>query len=675
MITALPLLQTVVLVGGTVHPMLPGEAPRPAKILVHNGLIVEVSVPGESLTRIRDADGVVIEPEIIDISGKHVLPGLIDGMVNHDADHDALYVASGVTFVRDQAGQLSRILAAKDAAARNAACGPDLFICGEIFDGAPPVTTAAVVISSVAEAENKVTRYIEQGIDYCSFYQGLGTSREGNSQESDRAAVLEKVAELAHAAGVSVWGPRLPGMTLAEASALGQDGVFYLDGCLPESARWNELNASGLEAISGAMPRELALTPAMRLYSHRIQDPGADPPELTVLGPHYAFQWMQELELRRNLGWDAYVAGGARVVALQRELLGRLAREGQALLPGSGAPNPWILPGIGFHDELADWERSGISREQILTYATSGAAKLLGVDGERGSIEAGKIADLVVVDGNPRENLDHLRSPELVVLRGRVLRRKFLDELVDALVERVSKIKAEAAAPIDVAALDLPEGEIVLEGVVDNAAHGQRLSAERYAVVRAEDGSLTYVGRLVTPGSAVYDETVLDTQQRVVDNRLETFEAKISFGSQSSYSLSGKRRGGNMNLRQSVIKDGADFGSQNTTIRQELSFIDLGSVTSNLILAKHQPPGRFFVLYLENLEAIVGTWSMAPTRPYAYVLQTTQGGANVELDSRGAPVSIRRVQGTTIVETNSRESSPNEGPGLAPPKREAQQKE
>ncbi len=366
MIFALNLLQTVVLVGGTVHTMVPGESPQAAKVLVHEGRIVELVAPGEPLTPVLDEDGEPVSPEVVDVTGLHVLPGLIDGMVNHDSDHDALYVASGVTLVRDQASQLARVLAARAPGARNASVGPDLFVAGEILDGDPPVTTAAVVISSVEEAEDKVPRYLETGIDYLSFYQGLGTSRQGAAQGGNREEVLAKVTELAHAGGAQVWGPRLPGMTLAQAVRAGQDGMFYLDGCLPEGTVWNSLSASGLESLSQEVPSELALTPAMRLYSHRIEDPGPDPPELTVLGPHYAFQWLQERDLRRNLGWDDYVKNGARVVALQRELLGRLDAKGQALLPGSAAPNAWILPGIGLHDELADWERAGIERSKII---------------------------------------------------------------------------------------------------------------------------------------------------------------------------------------------------------------------------------------------------------------------------------------------------------------------
>lgn len=666
--SALQLVQSVVLVGGTVHSMVPGEEPRPQQVLVHEGRIVALANPGTTLPTLTNAEGEVVEPEPIDISGKHVVPGLIDGLVNHDADHDALYVASGVTLVRDQANDLARVLSARTAEVRDAALGPDLFICGRILDGDPPVTTAAVVIASVAEAEEKIPRYLEFGVDYLSFYQGFGTSRQGSEQTGDRSEILAKTCELAHEGGLQVWGPRLPGMAIAEAVRSGQDGLFYLDGVLPEGAHWNSVDPAGLKPIIDGVPRSLAITPAMRLYSHRIEDPGDDPPELAVLGPHYSFQWVQERDMRRNLGWEDYVANGARVVALQRELLGKLSEAGQPLVPGSGAPNAWVLPGVGLHDELADWQRAGIPNEKILHAVTAGAAQALGVADQRGTIEAGKIADLIVVGGDPRESLDFLRAPDEVVLRGKLLRRQDLDKMVMALFERVAKVKAEAAKPIEIPELALPEGEVLLSGIVENKAHGQRLSAERYAVVRAEDQSLNYIGRLVTPASATYAETTLETSQKFVENKLQEFVLEILFSERDSFKLSGQRVGGNMRMRMSGTRDGQTV-SENTSVAQEISFLDVGSVTSHLVLAKHQPPGRFFTLFLEDLNPIIGTWAMQAGEDFQYLVQTAQGGANVKLDSRGVPVAIRRVQGTTIVETTTLESQPEIGPGLALPER------
>lgn len=666
--TILSLMQSALLVGGTVHSMVPGEEPRPANVLVHRGEIAAVLGPAESVPVLTDADGKPVAVEPVDVTGMHLVPGLIDGMVNFDADHDALYVASGVTLVRDQANELTRVLAARTPEARRLTPGPDLFVAGRILDGSPPVTTESVVITTIAEAENKIPQLCELGIDYFSFYQGLGQSRQGTPEGETPGKVLERICEMAHESGRRVWGPILPSLDLRSAHALGQDGLFYLDGLLPKGSTWNDLDPARLPAIAKAVPTTLALTPGMRLYAQRLEDPGEDPPELGVLGPHYAYQWQQDLDVRRNMDWERFVQAGTRVVEMQRALIAELAKNGQRILPGSAAPNPWILPGIGLHDEFDELAKAGLTPRQILESATSGAAELLGIADRRGSIQAGRVADIVAVRGNPLEKLELLREPELVCLRGRVLRRGDLDGMVDQLFERVQAIKAEAAQPIEVPPLELPEGELLLSGDVENAAHGQRISAERFAVVRQEDGTFVYVARVLTPASASYKETVLDLTQQVKDNRLVEFELRVSFGEEDSLGLSGIQVGGSMRLRQTATLKGMNAGGKNTTVSRELSFIDAGSVTAGMILARHQPPGSFYALFLEELEPITGPWTMRPGEDFTYLATTPTGAAYFESDARGTPKLCRRVRGTTVIESTLIEDS-LEGPGLEVPVR------
>ena len=90
-------LQGVALVGGTVHTMTEGTEPSVQTVLIEEGRITAIAEDLEL------PEGT----EIVDVAGMHVAPGLIDGMTNHDADHDALYIASGVTLIRDTGNDLS----------------------------------------------------------------------------------------------------------------------------------------------------------------------------------------------------------------------------------------------------------------------------------------------------------------------------------------------------------------------------------------------------------------------------------------------------------------------------------------------------------------------------------------------------------------------------------------
>src|SRR2546427_4920438 len=105
----LPLLQSVALTGGTVHTMAPGETPRVATVVIENDRIAAVG-PDAAIPE---------KAQRIDVSGMHVIPGLIDGMVNHDSDHDRLYVSFGVTLVRDVGNDLVHILSERDKERRS----------------------------------------------------------------------------------------------------------------------------------------------------------------------------------------------------------------------------------------------------------------------------------------------------------------------------------------------------------------------------------------------------------------------------------------------------------------------------------------------------------------------------------------------------------------------------
>ena len=99
-----------------------------------------------------------------------------------------------------------------------------------------------------------------------------------------------------------------------------------------------------------------------------------------------------EVAYRNTLRDDQYQRVGQRIAKKQAVILADMHAAGVKLLPGSAAPHPWLLPGRGFHDELGHWERAGIPAADVLRYATLGAAEILGIADERGSLAPGKVA-------------------------------------------------------------------------------------------------------------------------------------------------------------------------------------------------------------------------------------------------------------------------------------------
>jgi imidazolonepropionase-like amidohydrolase len=116
--------------------------------------------------------------------------------------------------------------------------------------------------------------------------------------------------------------------------------------------------------------------------------------------------------------FDRAQAAWPRMLALVR----RLHQEGVHLTVGSDLASPWVIPGVAFHQELALLESAGISRVEVLRMATRNGAEGLGIGHEVGTVEVGKRADLVVLEGDPAADIANTRRIIYVVLGGSIHR-------------------------------------------------------------------------------------------------------------------------------------------------------------------------------------------------------------------------------------------------------------
>jgi hypothetical protein len=114
------------------------------------------------------------------------------------------------------------------------------------------------------------------------------------------------------------------------------------------------------------------------------------------------------------------------------ELVGRMHQAGVGILAGTDTMNPYCFPGFSLQDELALLVEAGLSPMAALQAATRNPARLMGQSDQRGTLEAGKIADLVLLDHDPLADIHNTRSIRAVVLRGRLLPRAALDEMLSA---------------------------------------------------------------------------------------------------------------------------------------------------------------------------------------------------------------------------------------------------
>jgi imidazolonepropionase-like amidohydrolase len=102
-------------------------------------------------------------------------------------------------------------------------------------------------------------------------------------------------------------------------------------------------------------------------------------------------------------------------------MVGRMEQAGVPIIGGTDTPNPYVFPGFAVHDELQLLVAAGLSPMWALQTMTRDAARYLGLAGTMGTVEAGKVADLVVLDANPLDDIRNMQRIHAVVVRGRYI--------------------------------------------------------------------------------------------------------------------------------------------------------------------------------------------------------------------------------------------------------------
>jgi len=637
----------LLLQGATVHSMVAGESPRRTNVLIEGDRIRALG------------DELVEDPrvEVLSLSGLHVFPGLIDAHVNFDPEHDALYLSAGVTTVRDIGGDHAMLSREREPAQRERGPGPTLLTAGAALDGDPPISSTAVILRNAHAAEEYLPILFEEQVDFLSVLPGL-------PEEAWRKAL-----ELAHGKGLTVYGPRPRELSLAAAIQAGQDGFHGLDALLPLSVYWDFVQLPALdEGIAALAETRRPLIPLFEASALRLRDQGTDERVLQLFGllaPSYESWWRADLTARKQILNEERLRTGERLLEKQARALKSLFDASVRLLPGSGAPQPWILPGHGLHQELAQWVQVGLPPLTVLELATRGAAECLGLSGERGTIQVGALADLVVVSADASEDLARLANPEWVFVRGRGLARADLEAGLAALAERQSQLRAALAREIQVAAPPTPEdGVVILEGTAESESFGTRLESERYRVVRLPDERLLFTGRVVYPAATEQDAREMTVEQTVQNGEL--IEARVTLKERESV-LEYRGIWTANSWRMQTLLDGKPVNTPKPA-REHPVCLDVGSVTSLLVVAQAALAERLPVVRLfAGLDAQLEAWRSEQDQHGDHQIRTPIGQRAFRLDERGALVFALLRVGASSVSTRGLSSDSFGGPGLPLP--------
>ncbi|HTS87570.1 MAG TPA: amidohydrolase family protein [Gemmatimonadales bacterium] len=417
----------IALVGGNVISGSGGAVLRDAVIMVHKGKI-ETVTPREGFDIPRDALSV-------DVSGSWIIPGLIDGHAHTERWALLHYVAAGVTTVRDMHGQQDSILALREEVSLGGLVAPRIYSAGAMIDGAPATYPTATEVHNADQARRAVDARAVAGVDYIKVYThitpdllrpimdeagtfNLKVAAHLGLTDALTAAHLG-VTSIEHLSGVPEAVSRTPEKFYTEHRASFFKGWTYFE------KSWAGLDSVSLDRVATALvAAHVTIVPTLVLHEtySRLDDPAVlNQPDLKTVPDSILKKWNLP-DMIARAGWSSADYAAFRASRPNQDLFVREFRAaGGRIVAGTDASNQLLVPGLSLHSELELLVAAGLTPQDALATATRNAAELLGAD-SLGEIAPGKVADLVVLGGNPLANIRNTRLIQRVMVRGQLYR-------------------------------------------------------------------------------------------------------------------------------------------------------------------------------------------------------------------------------------------------------------
>ncbi len=451
--------EDIAFVDVTVVPMDRNRVLEHQTVVVRDGRIAAVGAekPPEGAT-------------VIDGRGRFLMPGLADLHVHCWYEEELLlFLANGVTTVRNLWGKPMH-LRWRDEIERGSRLGPAFFTTGDITDGRPPVWQGSTGVGTAEEARAVVVAQARDGFREVKIYDRLTLE------------AYEAVLDEARTRGMRVTG-HVPAAVGIDRALGRQDCIEHLDGYFHLFTRWDETLAKDLaRRTAGAGTWNC---PTLVVYERFVAPDDAEGlrarPEMRYVPPRLAATWDPRRDFRFKDRRAEDFRGLAAWNGRRRAFVKLLHGAGAPLVLGTDAGNPFVVAGWSAHEELALLVAAGLTPFEAVSTATRSAAEYLGDDA--GTVAVGNRADLLLLEGNPLDDVRHAAWPVGVMARGRWLPAEEIGRKLDEVV-------ASYAAPKDRFRdmSDLPKGDLVRFEVLWNDLV---VGEERFVIVPGEGGSRT----------------------------------------------------------------------------------------------------------------------------------------------------------------------------------------
>jgi imidazolonepropionase-like amidohydrolase len=397
--------------------------------------------------------------------GKYLIPGLWDMHVHFGGGPDLieenqallpLYVAFGITTIRDCAGDIPYdVLRWRDEIAAGRLLGPTLLSSGPKIEGIEPVWKGTLETGSEADVDAAIDKLKSLHVDFVKI-----------TDSTLKPDLFLYAVRKAHVAGLKTSGHIPLQLTVEQAVDAGLNSIEHIDyafkagvkdeatvaadfaaGRIDRPEAYRRLDgdfdqATALTAYRDFAARGVFVTPTLngeRILAYLDRDHHEQDDGLAYIGP----------KLRKTYEWRIQRAAKQNSEAVQQRheqyeraaaVIPLLQQAGVTIMAGTDAGflNSFNYPALGLHDELALYVKDGLTPAQALSSATRAGPKWFGKLDRYGSIEAGKAADLVLLDANPLADINATREIQLVVLRGVVFDRPQLQRIREELRAKVA---------------------------------------------------------------------------------------------------------------------------------------------------------------------------------------------------------------------------------------------
>ena len=400
---------TLAIVGAT---LIDGTGAAPvadSAVVIHDGRIV-ASGPRTIVKIPKDS-------HVVDAKGKFLLPGLWDMHAHFEqVEWGPIYLAAGVTTVRDCGNEFEFITAVRDAIANGRGLGPRLLLAG-IVDGTGPLALSVERVDTPEQARSWVDRYHAAGFQQMKIYSSV------------KLEELKAVADEAHRLGMTVTGHVPEGLNAYQTIEAGQDQINHIHfvadmmhapfpnemSRLERRKAIAELNLDSPEAakaVSFLKDHHTVIDPTMALFelfgATTAKPPASFEPGVEKIAPELA-QALTDVgppSERSELGDKMFSKELAIVAALHRAGVPIVAGTDQA------------VPGHSLHREIELYVQAGFTAMEAIQSATIVPARVMGLDRELGSVEKGKRGDLILINGDPLADIHNTRNVEYVITNG-----------------------------------------------------------------------------------------------------------------------------------------------------------------------------------------------------------------------------------------------------------------